>query len=922
MKRAVIAERKNEEPRSEELFAQLNELGRVYDILGKYDTSLHYYKLALNTSRKYENAEREAMSLNSIGETYCNLERYEEALSSFSQAMDVAVKNDFKDRMMLALTNMATTYRALKDFKKALGHYKRALTTAREIGNTVNIAVITSNIGTMYFFEGNFDEALVSYSEALAIDQKLDNGVSLSIDLSNMGGVYAAQGKYGEALNSFEQALKIDRNSNNDVRVAARLNRIGDIYFNLGYNDKAIEFFTRSLEINSKINNSINAAALQNSIGKVYDSMGRYEEAMDHYIKSLSLNRNIELNENILSRLGDIGMVYESRERYGEAVDYLNKAIKRDIQGEKRGRIAYNLGNLGKVMTSAKRYDQALGYFKQAGEINRELGDSGALAENLKQSGIACYNQKEYTMAIDYLSKALATLDMVKEKFSQSYFDVRSDVFRWLAAAYVASNKTDSAYEIIERFCVEKIHDGPGDDQKIHKQTAVTVENLKKNIGKDSAVVIFSNIAWDDPLVIIIDSETSAGYELDKAAVVNAVYNERGKEIERFMSQKKGDIIFNIQQQSRRDYYVIEFEKIVNYYRSLLGKKYISTDEYETLKYLGRTMYNFLFTKIEKQIAKKNKLIIQPDAPLSLVPFETLIMADGRFMVEKYEIQYACSQSLKDSIARRLYPPGRRSIMSIGGILPPAAPSRKKIESTMHFDHILEVAAKKIRAGEDVREVYGFFGVDDFVLRQSGMNMTDEMNSIAADAETYTGEQVTKHEIKKMSGNGTLADYKIIHFAGIGIVIPETPLLAALVVSSGSNEKERSRGLLTAGELASLNIQADLFHIAETKINPTGFSRGEGIGKLCGSILNAGARGVSVSLWPVDDSARRKFLKRVYEKIMKKNIPAGRAIAEAKREFIQGLGEHETAKSAIPATGRSMDYSNPYFWGSCVYYGN
>ncbi|MBN1496548.1 MAG: tetratricopeptide repeat protein [Spirochaetes bacterium] len=916
LKRAVTAERKNEDPRVDELIAQLDEIAHLYQVIGKIDTALHYYKLSLAVSRKYEREENEAAALNSIGETYFSLGRYEEALESHVKALAVAEKNGFKDRVMLSLANIATAYRAHKNFNMALDYYKRAEKKALEIGSAINRAAIISNIGTLYFYNNDIEQAIEHYSRALSIDLEFKNNESLSVDLSNMGIVYSAQGRYGEALNNFEQALKIDESSRNMVRVAGHLNRIGDVYFNLGYNDRAIEFYHRSLEINSGLNNEVNAALLHEGLGRVYDSMGRYDDAVEQYMKALSLNKHMELNDNVLNRLGDIGMVYESRDRYDEAVDYLTRAIKIDTKADRRSKIAYNLTNIGKVMISAKRYDLAIDYLRQASDIHRETGQYIFEAEDLKNSGIAFYYKKEYTRAVEYLLKAYASLDGVKVQTERLFHEAVNDIYRWLVAAYVTTGNIEAAYETKERFNLEKSYYARNTDEHYKGISVPGGGKLKKDVPKNVAVVIFANMEWDDPRVIVISSDASAGYILDKAALVKAVYNERGSEIERFMSQKKGDIIFNTRPGSRRDHYYAEFEKIMNYYRFLLGKKYISKDEYETLNFLGKQLYEFLFRDVERDMAQKSAIIIQPEGALTTVPVESFVMRDGRFMVEKYDIQYAISQTLKDRVDKRNNTAGRRSIALMKEIIPPHPPAGKKIESARHFDHILAVAEKKLRAEEDIREVYGYFGTDNFCTASSGVSEMKVLGAFEKNSDIYTGEGVSEAAIKRLSGSGLLAQYRIIHFSGCGIIIPEAPLLSALVVSSGTTDR-RDNGLLDTRELGALKIDADLVHIDELKMNPAGFSRGEGIWNLCGPLIDSGARGISVALWDVDNKARLFFISRVYELILQKNMPAGKAISEVKRGFIRG--SFNTGDGT--ATEGPEDYSNPYFWGSCIYYG-
>ena len=68
----------------------------------------------------------------------------------------------------------------------------------------------------------------------------------------------------------------------------------------------------------------------------------------------------------------------------------------------------------------------------------------------------------------------------------------------------------------------------------------------------------------------------------------------------------------------------------------------------------------------------------------------------------------------------------------------------------------------------------------------------------------------------------------------------------------------------------------------------------------------AGANGLVVSLWPVDDNSTSIFMIDFYNNISR-DMPYHTAISETKRAFISGLyGE---------------DYKDPYYWAPFVYYG-
>lgn len=921
LKRAVTAERKNENPRSDELIAQLNEIGQIYESTGNFEKALHYFKLMLVSCRKYKNTDQEAMALNSIGQTFYHLNRFDEAMGSYREALAVSRKNGYQDKMVLVLNNIAMVHRVTKDFARARDSYEEALKYARKSGSSMNIAVITSNAGTMYYFMGEHDRALELYTQALDIDRRRGGDAETSIDLSNIGSVYAAMGRYGEALNYYEKALELDTKNKREKNMAARFYRIGDVYFRVGDNNRALECYNRSLELNLKLNNTIDAASVQNSIGQVYDSMGKYEDALDCYVKALGLNKDIEMKENIATRLSDIGLLYAARERYGDAVDYIGKALARDMKADKKNRIADNMSNIGRVMVSLKRYEKALDYFKQAMDIYREVGDTVSLADDSKNCGIVYYNVKDFGRASEYFVQGLKLIDTVGETRSISITSVKNDIYRWLVAAYIKDGKPDRAYESNEAFCITKIYALVSDTEPGQWIKSISYDRLKKSIGEKTGLVVFANIIWDNPFVIYVDSDTTAGFELDKAAAVNALYNALGKDIESFIGKKKTDIIFNISQNSRRDYYYIEFEKIINYYRALLSKKYISSKEFEIQKTIGKILYQFLFRKIENYLGGKDTLVIQPDGVLSTVPFETVIMNDGRFLIEKFGVRYTFSQTCEDYFSDRVRRAARKSMVIMGGFNSPPQPTAKEIESTRHFEMITDGINRRISANKSVLDLLGFFGIDDLKAMSGSTAEINELKTVSGDIDAITGERGTESELAKMSGSGILGNYRICHIISKGVVVPEVPQLSCLLVSYEKNEGEGKDGVLNVRKISSIGLQSDLVHLASIAMPAAGYSRGEGIWNLCGSLMMAGSHGVSFSVWNLDEATRSFFMKQVYESVLKKGTPVEKAFTQTKRAFIQGKPGKNGMAAGMPEGDEGGKLSNPYFWGSFIYYG-
>ena len=239
-----------------------------------------------------------------------------------------------------------------------------------------------------------------------------------------------------------------------------------------------------------------------------------------------------------------------------------------------------------------------------------------------------------------------------------------------------------------------------------------------------------------------------------------------------------------------------------------------------------------------------------------------------------------------------------------------------KLKAVANFQNILFWALckntqndtnQKIEEKRSVRSAYNQLGEGSWADLPGTLIEVNEIASIIESSDTLTGADVTESIVKSYSTSGQLANYKILHFATHGLVVPEMPELSAIVLSQFEEEKEGEDGYLRMGEIAELDIAADFVNLSACE---TGLGRifgGEGIVGLTQSFLIAGANGLSVSLWQVADKSTPKFMTELYKKVRNTGIGYGQALTEVKRAFINGdYGEK---------------YQAPYYWSPFVYYG-
>ncbi|MFZ1108646.1 MAG: CHAT domain-containing protein [Rhodomicrobium sp.] len=177
----------------------------------------------------------------------------------------------------------------------------------------------------------------------------------------------------------------------------------------------------------------------------------------------------------------------------------------------------------------------------------------------------------------------------------------------------------------------------------------------------------------------------------------------------------------------------------------------------------------------------------------------------------------------------------------------------------------------------------------------------------------YLGERATVRKVKALSASGDLARARVVHFATHGLLAGETALFAkakaepALLLTPPAEASEEDNGLLTASEVAQLNLNADW--VVMSACNTAGGSAegAEALSGLARAFFYAGARSLLVSHWAVDSEAAVAITTGAVN-AMKANPKIGRA--EALR----------SAEAALIARGGR--FAHPSVWAPFVLVGN
>ncbi|HEX8117134.1 MAG TPA: CHAT domain-containing protein, partial [Pyrinomonadaceae bacterium] len=165
-------------------------------------------------------------------------------------------------------------------------------------------------------------------------------------------------------------------------------------------------------------------------------------------------------------------------------------------------------------------------------------------------------------------------------------------------------------------------------------------------------------------------------------------------------------------------------------------------------------------------------------------------------------------------------------------------------------------------------------------LRAAG----DEADRIAALAPKSQVLRAVGLDANKARASGPeLSRYRILHFATHALVNSQHPELSGIVLSLVDELGRPQDGFFRLHEIYNLapRLGADLVVLSACQTALGREIKGEGLVGLTRGFMYAGAPRVVASLWRVDDQATAELMGLFYEGMLKRGLPAPRALKEA-----------------------------------------
>jgi len=884
LKRSLAIHEKTSGPDHPDVSIALNDLAELYWHQGRYAEAESLLKRSLAIREKAFTPDHPLVgeSLNNLAELNKEQGRYAEAETLHRRALTVREKALGPDHPDVSgsLNNLAGVYQSQRRYAEAEPLLKRSLAirekalgpNARSIGDALN------NLGTLYLDQDRYADAKPPLERTLAIFEKTlgPDHPDVGTVLSHLAQTYDLERRYVDAESLLKRALAIHERAlgPDHPSVAKGLTNLAVFYFAQGRYAEAEPLFKRALAIRETA-----LGADHPDVGKSFSNFGALYFAQRDWVKA----------EGYFRKSADLAI---RRTRRGT-----EEATGRPVAGKARSEAEGNRLEFQGILTAAYRM-----------ENDQSKPPPGHSTFVTAQWALASEAATSLTQMAARLAKGDGAMAGLIRERQDLVAEWQGKDKLFIAARSEAPNKRDPAAEqaLGERLSAIDTRIGEIDKTIIKdfpeyaalaNPEPLSIEEVQAQLGPNEALLLF----LDTPGLGSVSEETFiwAVTKTDSRWVRSkfgtGAHNERVKRLR--CGLDSSNWIDTAQwstatEDGKRRKAVQDARR--EWCREHMGMEVKATALLPFDLKRSHELYQALFGQIEDLIKDKSLLIV-PSGPLAQIPFHVLVTEQPGTAIPRNVSGYAQAKWLGAQHPIMVLP-SVASLKSLRKFARTSAASSPYIgfgnpildgspSNSMQADRAVAARKKQscppsVRATKPIT-IAGFEvptalpslfirGIGDVAAlrRQPPLPETaDELCAVARqlgaqETDVYLGARATETAIKKLSTDGVLASHRILHFATHGLIAGETELFAkslaepALLLTPPETASEEDDGLLTASEVAQLNLDADWVLLSACNTAASGEKgNAEALSGLARAFFYARARSLLVSHWYVDSNA-------------------------------------------------------------------
>ncbi len=829
------------------------------------------------------------------GYSYYSQAIFDSALVAYRVSESFFKKEPFDSAISAVYSTIGLIYNSLTQYDSAETYAKKALQVCSKNDLTTK-SICLNNLGMVYLKTGDFKAAESIFREALEYAILLKDTSNLTLYYSNLGIVYQNFAEFDVSEKYFLKALSL--NGNNHPNLATIYNNLSYLHVMWGNFPTALDYCNKAMKeaLDNKLVDKI--GMILNNLSMCYRNSGNYEEGIRVLHESIKISEQLGALDNVALGYNNLALFFSETKNFDSATYYMRKALQINLALNRVSELGMNYDNIGTSLIKKKEYDSAIYYIQLSIDFDKRVNRTERLANHYSNLGTVYLVKEDYVNAEIYFKKTIQLLEEIRktatgvvrrEYLAQVIFN-----YQILALVQMRLKQYENAFETMELSKAKLLGEqlSGADEFK-----PVTLAEVQKNLDDSTAIYFFSSMFKNEGLGLMIDKRSIVPISFPVDTLLRNFKN---------MTTLIPDAEINL-------------EEILKYYRSLLLIPKVASRGSTLLQPVGeaaspelrekvsRLLFDYFFGDLKSKLSHYNTLIIVPDGAINFLPFESLLDSSNHYLAERVNIGYVQSLSIEQTIAKREYSKSRKSILAFGGANYNTPTPMAKVQTKEAREVIAVEAAKVAAVRGALSDSYNKLGYGSWSNLPGTRAEVEKLKKMfpSSSCDVYEGALVNEKKIKELSESNQLMNYKVIHFATHGMVVPEVPELSALVLSQAETTSGEDN-YLRADEISKLRMKADFVALSACETGLGKIYKGDGVVGLTQSFMIAGANSLAVSLWQVADASTSEFMTGIYSLSGIDNNYL-KALSTMKRKFISG------------AYGEI--YKAPYFWAPFVYYG-
>ncbi len=823
--------------------------------------ALQAYTLLLQkfpTSPPYQDSLRYWTSFR-VGELHHYFDHFNEALKGYDQAIDAVKRSALIDSLLFRpylysgiLCYHQNRYDSANSyFQKAetiLAKYKYQLVESERLYNT---------IGVLHYEKGDYRQARNYFQKALEVlplrhPYYQELMVNYQVNLAQM---YFKMEDYNEANRIYETLLSRGINSN-------------EIQHNLGLINLSLGATSRSLQYFRKVSYSSNKKVwLYSNMAEAFLSNGQYDSTEFYLQKAITSSNSFSANTDHVA----LGLAYRT---YGEFS--VSKKLLHDALSWYQ-RALHQFYPAFQDTTGYSNPNSFSGVFSYINLFHTLVAKSETMHELYRTTRDLSWARRE----LDAYEAAFSLVEYVERTYESDEARLFLDKSKYI----IHSKPIDIAYELYEKTKEHKFLEQLYHFDQRNKASILSIKmhatafphqdssflqqerNIKSEISRLSitsarindsiAITQINNKVRDLEIELerIRENPKEANKNFEQIPSIAFLQNElleKGSALISFHLSKDKLTTLLI---SRQNIQCRQEELPSGFLQSV--ESFINNIKSPTSSLEDKGLYEFLFHDLK--LDDIDRLIIIPDDELNYLSFESLHDKDGKYLIEKYAVQYQYTTALL-----------RKEKINFG--------SHETLAMAPFANHGYEDSSFSLEvlpnSATEIKDIKGLGFIDS---------------------------QATKSNLLKH-----IQEYPVLHLATHAILNHQNGNLSFISLSPQKNEDEF---LLYGEEIYHLPLQQTRLVILTACETGSGkLVKGEGIMSLSRAFTYAGCPNIITSLWVANDLSTSYLANKVHV-YLNKGLPVDKALHQAKMDYLSDRTIHPRMK-------------HPYYWSHLVFIGN